>query len=79
MGRKKNRNKPRGISYQSRVKEVNAIYDQWARTGLSNREIWRRYVWPKFYISEQTFYNYLKSEDKVTAPELGQQQPELFH
>jgi hypothetical protein len=53
----------RGIkanSYFFRVSEVNAIYDQYARIGLTNREIWLRYIYPRFGISERTYYNYLK-------------------
>lgn len=50
-----------GISYQKRVEEVNRIYDRWARRGVSNREIWRRYVYPLYGISERTFYNMLKA------------------
>lgn len=49
----------RGCSYMKRVEEVNAIYDKWAKHGLTNREIWRRYVWPVFGISERTMYNML--------------------
>lgn len=51
----------RGCSYAKRVKEVNEIYDTWAKTGLSNREIWRRYIWPIYAISEKTFYNYINA------------------
>lgn len=54
-------------SYAKRVKEVNAIYDQHARSGLSNREIWRRYIYPIYGISECTFYNYLKSSVVLEA------------
>ena len=50
-----------GKSYMKRVADVNQIYDTYARTGLSNREIWRRYVYPKFGIAESTFYNLLKA------------------
>lgn len=51
--------KIRGISYRMRVKRVNEIYEEHAKDGLSNREILRRYIWPIYYISEKTFYNYL--------------------
>ncbi len=51
----------KGYSYEARVKEVNEIYDQHARSGLSNREILRRYIWPKYRISEKTFYNYINA------------------
>lgn len=51
--------KRQGISYRKRVYEVNRIYDTYARSGLSNREIWRRYIYPRFGICERTFYNML--------------------
>jgi hypothetical protein len=51
----------KGISRALRIKEVNEIYDLYARTGLSNREIWRRYIYPRFGITEATFYNYLSA------------------
>lgn len=50
-----------GCSYVKRVKEVNAIYDKYAKSGLSNREIWRRYVYPVYAITEKTFYNYINA------------------
>ena len=58
----------RGVSYQKRVEEVNRIYDHSARLGYTNREIWRRYVYPVWAISERTFYNLLSAsmnEEKV--------------
>lgn len=51
----------KGCSYEARVREVNEIYDSHARSGLSNREILRRYIWPKHRISEKTFYNYINA------------------
>ena len=51
----------KGCSYARRVAEVNAIYDEYAKTGLSNREIWRRYIYPIYSISEKTFYNYINA------------------
>ena len=51
--------KRRGISYQKRVADINRIYDQYAKNGVPNREIWRRYVYPVYGISERTFYNIL--------------------
>lgn len=53
--------KRRGVSYQKRVADVNQIYDKWVKSGLSNREIWRRYVYPVYGISERTFYNLLSA------------------
>ena len=58
----------KGCSYARRVTEVNAIYDEYAKTGLSNREIWRRYIYPIYGITEKTFYNYINAaaNPKVT-------------
>ena len=53
--------KRRGASYQKRVSDINRIYDQYARSGMSNREIWRRYAYPVYAISERTFYNVLNA------------------
>lgn len=50
-----------GVSYQKRVEEINRIYDQHAGRGVPNREIWRRYVYPVYAISERTFYNILNA------------------
>ncbi len=58
---KKHKRNGRGISYKARVAEVNRIYDEHRRSGLSNVEIWRRYVYPKLFISERTFYNMLNA------------------
>lgn len=51
----------KGCSYVKRVKEVNEIYDEYSKSGLSNRAIWRRYIWPVYGISEKTFYNYINA------------------
>lgn len=53
--------KPKGCSYAKRVIEVNAIYDEYVKSGLSNREIWRRFIYPIYGISENTFYNYINA------------------
>lgn len=63
--------KRRGISYQKRVADINNIYDRYAKTGLPNKEIWRRHIYPKYGISERTFYNNLNawSSPKSEIPE----------
>ena len=43
-----------------RKKAVLRIYETYKNTGLSNRYIWKNYIYPDFGISERTFYNYLK-------------------
>lgn len=58
------RNKMEGKSYEERVKDVNRIYDKYSRSGLSNREILRRYIYPIYHISEKTFYNYFNAITK---------------
>lgn len=62
--------KRRGISYQKRVTDINRIYDEHAKRGLPNREIWRRFVYPVYGISERTFYNILHAscEPKNEVP-----------
>lgn len=55
----------RGVSYQKRVEEINRIYDRHIRSGLPNREIWRRYIYPVFGISERTFYNLLNASAEI--------------
>lgn len=62
--------KRRGVSYQKRVTDINRIYDEYAKKGLPNREIWRRYIYPVYGISERTFYNILNasSEPKNEVP-----------
>lgn len=65
----------RGVSYRKRVEEINRIYDREAARGVSNREIWRRYVYPVYGISERTFYNVLKAsadESKVISDDMRQ-------
>ena len=81
MGKKKRL----GRSYALRVADVNRIYDRYAVTGLSNREIWRRYIWPKLGISERTFYYMLKASaradlgDAKSLAEEGFLFPEFEH
>lgn len=53
-----------GESYKRRVLEINAIYDKYAKSGLSNREIIRRYIYPIYPISEKTFYNMMNASTK---------------
>lgn len=53
--------KRRGLSYKKRVADINAIYDKYAKLGISNREIWRRYIYPIYAISERQLYNILNA------------------
>lgn len=64
----------KGCSYARRVVEVNAIYDEYAKTGLPNREIWRRYIYPIYGITEKTFYNYINA---AANPKVAQKVNEL--
>ena len=59
--------------YHIYSKKVNAIYDEYAKTGLSNREIWRRYIYPIYSISEKTFYNYINAATKPAVIEKGRE------
>ena len=56
----------KGVSYRKRVKDINRIYDEQAKLGLSNREIWRRFIYPKWGICERAMYKILNAgEDPV--------------
>jgi len=61
---------PRGRSYEQRVSEVNQIYDEHVRSGLSNREIWRRYIHPQLGICERAFYRILKASERMGQDEI---------
>ncbi len=68
----------RGVSYLKRVADVNRIYSKWVKTGLSNREIWRRYIYPEYGISERTLYNMLKVGVKVKPADPASPRPLLL-
>lgn len=70
--------KKRGMSYMKRVAEVNRIYDRYAKSGLSNREIWLRYIYPVFYISERTFYNMMNATATLESAVVASDVPSLF-
>ena len=67
-----------GKSYQKRVADINRIYDQHAKHGIPNREIWRRYIYPVYGICERTFYNLLKAPTKPGVTETLPESPNLF-
>lgn len=66
------------MSYRKRVEEINRIYDRHARSGLSNREIWRRYIYPAYWISERTFYNIMNATAGPEGPVVASDAPSLF-
>lgn len=68
----------RGISYKKRVKDINRIYDQYARSGLGNRAIWQRYIYPVYGISERTFYNIMNATAGLDDPVVARDMPSLF-
>ena len=70
--------KPRGVSYRKRVEEVNRIYDRYARSGLSNRQIRKRYIWPAYGISERTFYNMMNATAGAESRAVASVTPGLF-
>ena len=59
----------KGNSYKQRVIEVNEIFDVHAREHLTNREIWRRYLYPVYGFSERTMYNLLKARAFISFEE----------
>lgn len=68
----------RGMSYKKRVADINRIYDEHVRSGLSNREIWRRYIYPVYAISERTFYNMMNATAGLENPVVASDMPSLF-
>ena len=70
--------KGRGISYQMRVADINRIYDLHAKSGLSNREIWRRFIYPVYGISERSFYNIMNATAGLETPVVASDMPSLF-
>lgn len=68
----------RGMSYRKRVADINRIYDEHSRSGLSNREIWRRYIYPVYAISERTFYNMMNATAGLETPVVASDMPSLF-
>ena len=55
-----------GIAYLMRMKAVAQIFDKQAKIGLSNREIWKRHIYPRFFISEGTMYNLINTYERLT-------------
>lgn len=49
----------KGKSYQKRAETVKRIYEEHAHSGLSSREIWRRFIYPETGVTERTMYNLL--------------------
>ena len=68
----------RGMSYRKRVEDINRIYDQHAKSGLTNREIWRRYIYPVYWISERTFYNIMNATAGLENPVVASDVSGLF-
>lgn len=71
---KKGRHKIVGRMYAHRVSEVLRIYEEHEKSGLSNREILRRYIWPVYPMCEKTFYNLINAS---ADPKVQAQQQEL--
>lgn len=60
----------RGRSFEKRVVEIQRIYDHYSKIGVGNREIWKRYVYPRFGVCERTFNNLIKKQVKEDDPSL---------
>lgn len=77
---KKGRHKIVGRMYAHRVSEVLRIYEEHEKSGLSNREILRRYIWPLYPMCEKTFYNLINaSADPKVQAQQQELQMTLFH
>lgn len=80
MATKKDKGRVRGNSYMHRMEKVLKIYNQYANSGLSTREILRRHIYPEVPISEGTLYNYFRNEWKVEQAKKANEEnlPSLF-
>ena len=68
-----------GRSYARRVADILRIYDEHARSGLSNREILRRFIYPVYPICEKTFYNIINaSSRRDIIDKMNEMQMSLF-
>lgn len=67
------------LSHKKRVLAVTALYDECSRKhkGISNRDIWRRYIYPAYGITERTMYNLLKRSAEI-EPETVQTESRIF-
>lgn len=65
------------MSYKKRVTDINAVFDLQAKSGLSNREIWRRFIYPKWGICERALYRILRASAEP-ANEIPDDQLSLF-
>jgi len=65
------RRKRSGCSHAKRVADINRIYDVYSKTGLSNREIWKRYIYPVYGLCERQFYNLLKAPMEQSHREMA--------
>ncbi len=70
--------KTRGMSYKKRVADINRIYDRYSRSGLSNRAIYQRYIYPVYGISERTFYNIMNAAAGLENHAVAFDMPSLF-
>lgn len=52
---------PQPLSVLLRKQAVQEVYMKYAPIGVTNARIFRQYVYPKWGISERTFYNYIQS------------------
>ncbi len=53
-----------GLSYKFRLYYVMQTLDKYAKSGLSNREVYRKYIYPVLGISEKTMYNMINNSCK---------------
>ena len=55
----------KGISVKKRWREINEIYNEKVKTGVTNRYIWLKFIYPAYGISERQMYNILKRDDTL--------------
>jgi hypothetical protein len=58
-----------------KVIDVCALFQQYKELGLPNREIWRRYIYPVYKISERSLYSYLRTHAVYELNEILNKEP----
>ena len=65
-----------GLSYVSRVEDIVRIYDEHARSGLSNREILRRYIWAQVpHLREDVLQHHQRQCRPARHPQDSRREP----
>lgn len=66
------------LNHMNRVQAVQEVYNLHKQEGIPDAFIWRKHIYPKYFISLDTFYRYLQISPKTELKKMGIAQPTLF-